>query len=1272
MLGGISSKKVGRVGSQLIIPDEGISTKDNAQVNTSGKYDGISSKQPIARAISFSRLTAADVVKDGDFFDDHGDSMISEANNFEYESFRHKVEWFRQNANTFMSTSRFGTCYRSMYAAVCVFSLFIYCAETYYYHFRFYKVEMAFSAMIFLDWLISLCLADQKLKVLTKFTSTINVISAIPVWITYRTDYPNLYRNLSQMEAFLAVVNALAMTRILRALHINYYFSGFKNAVTKFVAEFACSFFVIIIFHAALMRYLEDKQQLPLHTWIYYVCATSSTVGYGDITPKTTAGRIACMYIIVFSVIFVPKMTNDLLQVMSSQSVYLRTVYLPSWNSEHIIICGDFSTASLRDLFTELFHADHIQSSDSIEVLNAVIIYPGPPTIEMRNILNNSKFKHHLTFIEGSVLNDKDMKRAKAATAVGFFILSDKFSANPDEADANTVLQAFAIRKFINTAHHHSAHDEPVKEPRFVIQRIRPANDLHEPSHKGNSDHNVVVCFNDIKMGIIAKSTVFPGTATLIMNLISSFTGSKPIEINETDEATFITKLNTSAVRLGHRKSVFSVVDEANVDIEAIGSQRRVDWFSEYEDGCVWELYTEVLAPVFDGAKFIDLSFVLQQRSGILLIGLHVLDFSCGLSKVLLNPASFVIPSSKCYEVNAIVIAKNIRDCKQLSQPSPTDLLFFANALRHSKVMAQKEASKSSKRTASSRSLTAETTFIRRQNNQSSLTKISEEFSSVQENLRASAFLTLRSLTHLLPKPRPVEECFVQGSVIDHLPRMSHHIIIVGKDMTHLYDLIRPLRARYLGSVKPIVLLHPDDIPESVWKQISVFPDILVVKGSNLDDEHLIRAGVFRAEQAIILADSKAHQRALGSLGSSVIQAEALVDADAILTYKAIRSLNPRVHIVVEIFNSQNISYLDAHNVIAAHYRSSRPFAAGSIFAAAALDSLVCQAYFNPLIVKIVRKLSTGVDTIDKVDLLTQTLSQELQKAGKESEVVSARKNSILNRVIESSLYSINLPEDTANKTYGNLFQVLAKQSIIPLGLLRSRGAVKLESSLSDCYVYTNPNRSTIVYPSDKIFVLSTVPVQYTVKDPAAWTATSEDLSRLFSTAKLRATPNEALHLSEDKGSQATLESMQHTIKSEIGMMFENQQREFAVQFERLRETIAKVEDLQERLVRETNARQISEADAKIVTEKIASTSTKSVRKHKSPNKSAPAPSDGLLPQVIRSQKMRAGTIDISSYLDFDVDVPIKKKPDFVPAADIARVLPNDLGFLDDLQNNNS
>jgi hypothetical protein len=60
------------------------------------------------------------------------------------------------------------------------------------------------------------------------------------------------------------------------------------------------------------------------------------------------------------------------------------------------------------------------------------------------------------------------------------------------------------------------------------------------------------------------------------------------------------------------------------------------------------------------------------------------------------------------------------------------------------------------------------------------------------------------------------------------VPHINNHLIVMGKDLNNLYDLIRPLRAKYLGSLKYIVILYPDDIPHAVWRRICYFDAILV------------------------------------------------------------------------------------------------------------------------------------------------------------------------------------------------------------------------------------------------------------------------------------------------------------------------------------------------------------------------------------------------------------------------------------------------------------
>lgn len=78
-------------------------------------------------------------------------------------------------------------------------------------------------------------------------------------------------------------------------------------------------------------------------------------------------------------------------------------------------------------------------------------------------------------------------------------------------------------------------------------------------------------------------------------------------------------------------------------------------------------------------------------------------------------------------------------------------------------------------------------------------------------------------------------------------------------------------------------------------------------------------------------------------------------------------------------------------------------------------------------------------------------------------------------KIPNSCLYQISIPENLEKKTYGALFQLLAAQGVIPLGIYRGVLSMGIGPKANRMpYVFTNPPQETELYACDLIFVLST------------------------------------------------------------------------------------------------------------------------------------------------------------------------------------------------------
>lgn len=182
---------------------------------------------------------------------------------------------------------------------------------------------------------------------------------------------------------------------------------------------------------------------------------------------------------------------------------------------------------------------------------------------------------------------------------------------------------------------------------------------------------HVVVCLNEIKMGVIAKAAVYPGANTLIMNLLCSFTDE------EGEDDLQVTSFFLSSPPPLRRRTAQQVYKNLNGHaIETLDDDEHSDWVGEYRRGCDFEIYMTDLSPEFEGTHvqyqcvrtpdkdallyvlsagktFSTLSELLYRNCGIVLFALEVEDLKNEKRerKVLLNPADFVLPPQSEYKI---------------------------------------------------------------------------------------------------------------------------------------------------------------------------------------------------------------------------------------------------------------------------------------------------------------------------------------------------------------------------------------------------------------------------------------------------------------------------------------------------------------------------------------------------------------------------------------------------------------------------------------------
>jgi hypothetical protein len=323
-----------------------------------------------------------------------------------------------------------------------------------------------------------------------------------------------------------------------------------------------------------------------------------------------------------------------------------------------------------------------------------------------------------------------------------------------------------------------------------------------------------------------------------------------------------------------------------------------------------------------------------------------------------------------------------------------------------------------------------------------------EDTQQIDENADPSNEVAEEEDEYFIIKENVNNNVDVKKDSIRNSEEVKKHIVVCG---THpsLYYFILPLRAKYLGreNLKWVVILA-QDMPKDLWDSISRFESIILINGSPLNTEDLYRANIEYADKAVIL---ECENTKFSNYSSQMI------DSESVFIYKAIKKCNQNIQIMTELVYDSNIEFLLPRSELenlnkknsSIKYEATSLFAAGEVYISSIIDTLTCQAYYNPHILTIVHQALTGGKNTSNF-----YLRGICENVGLKS----------------SNLWQMPIPERFINKTFKDLFTELAEtENLIALGLYRLPGARDNDHP----YVYTNPKLTTRLSHRDRIFVLA-------------------------------------------------------------------------------------------------------------------------------------------------------------------------------------------------------
>ncbi|KAK3932200.1 Potassium channel subfamily T member 1 [Frankliniella fusca] len=769
-------------------------------------------------------------------------------------------------------------------------------------------------------------------------------------------------------------------------------------------------------------------RHLNLFQATYYVVVTFSTVGYGDFVPDIWPSQLYMVIMICVALIVLPTQLEQLAFTwMERQKLGGSYSSHRAQSEQHVVVCSTTLHADTIMDFLNEFYAHPL-----LQDFYVVLLSPMELDTTMRMILQVPIWAQRVIYIQGSCLKDADLARARMNEAEACFVLAARNYADKTAADEHTILRSWAVKDFAPNV------------PQYV-QIFRPENKLHVKF----AEH--VVCEDELKYALLANNCTCPGTSTLVTLLLHTSRGQEGQTSPEDwhrlygrcsgneiyhivlQDSRFFGEYEgksfTYASFHSHRKYGVALVAVRPAELpefyeETILLNPGPRHIMKATDTCYYMSITKEENSAFVVAN--------QQPAadGGSTHGHKDKPKDCTVpieTDVRAAPPSPAAPEAAStgnhLDVprpgeNPNLLSPEILNQRRGSRrPSilPVPDMFTSSALNISTDTAEEEGDESEDEV----------------DDDVPWRSPSEKIAIVKGFPPVSPYIGVTpTLCYLLKEKKPLC-CLQLAQVCEHCSyrnareyNWQNKTIILAADYASngIYNFIIPLRAHFRSknSLHPIILLL-ERRPDLVFLDaLAYFPLVYWMLGSIDCTDDLLRAGITLAENVVVVNKEL----------SNSAEEDTLADCNTIVAVQTMFKYFPSIKSITELSQSSNMRFMQfrAQDKYALHlskmekrekergshisYMFRLPFAAGTVFSASMLDTLLYQAFVKDYVITFVRLL-LGVDQAPGSGFLT---SMKITK------------------------------DDMWIRTYGRLYQKLCSTTCeIPIGIYRTQ-----ETSLSE------------------------------------------------------------------------------------------------------------------------------------------------------------------------------------------------------------------------------